>query len=49
MKTRPSVQHSRTSRHSEASMLSAGVSIGFALVPLAVLAWAVPQTGIGFA
>jgi hypothetical protein len=38
------------SRHDPAPLplLSAAVPIGFALAPLGVLLWAVPQTGLGF-
>lgn len=34
-------------RPGNASWLGAGSAIGFALLPLGVMLWAVPQTGIG--
>ncbi|MES2442468.1 MAG: hypothetical protein V4574_06525 [Pseudomonadota bacterium] len=46
MKTRMSAT---VHRRSESSWLGAGTAIGFALLPLGVMLWAVPQTGLGFA
>lgn len=36
-------------RHGNSSWLGAGTAIGFALLPLGVMLWAVPQTGLAFA
>jgi len=51
MKTRSSALYKRTASYRAGgnSWLAAGVSVGFALLPLGVMLWAVPQTGIGFA
>lgn len=46
MKTRSSAT---AHRRGGTSWLSAGTSIGFALLPLGAMLWAVPQTGLGFA
>jgi len=46
MKTRSSAA---VHRRGDTSWLGAGTSIGFALLPLGVMLWAVPQTGLGFA
>lgn len=52
MKTRQSAAWPRTvhpRRRAGTPLLGATTAIGFALLPLAVLLWAVPQTGIGIA
>ncbi|MDF7774606.1 hypothetical protein P1X14_05050 [Sphingomonas sp. AOB5] len=52
MKTRSSALYQRTvhyQRRPATPLLGAVTAIGFALLPLAVLLWAVPQTGIGIA
>lgn len=52
MKTRQSAAWPRTvrpQRRTGTPLLGAAIAIGFALLPLAVLLWAVPQTGIGIA
>lgn len=49
MKTRPSAHYQRTAntRRDQNGWLGSVIAIGFALIPLGVLLWAVPQTGIG--
>lgn len=49
MKTRPSALYQRTAnyRRDQNGWLGSVIAIGFALIPLGVLLWAVPQTGIG--
>jgi hypothetical protein len=52
MKTRSSALYRRTARYHRGggnSWLAASVSVGFALLPLGVMLWAVPLTGLGFA
>ncbi|NML06401.1 hypothetical protein [Sphingomonas sp. G-3-2-10] len=52
MKTRQSAAYPRTvhpQRRTGTPLLGATSAIGFALLPLAVMLWAVPQTGIGIA
>jgi hypothetical protein len=46
MKTRSSAT---AHRRGTSSWVGAGTSIGFALLPLGVMLWAVPQTGLAFA
>lgn len=48
MKTRSSALYQRTARY-QRSWLTNVVPVGFALLPLGVMLWAVPQTGIGLA
>ena len=45
MKTRSSAA---APRRGNTSWVGAGTSIGFALLPLGVMLWVVPQTGLGF-
>ncbi len=49
MKTRTSALYQRTAdyRRNQNGWLGSLVAIGFALLPLGVMLWAVPQTGIG--
>lgn len=51
MKTHSSPLYQRSAGYGRArnSWLGAGISIGFALLPLGVMLWALPQTGLGFA
>ena len=44
MKTRSAANHNRGG----GTWLGNATSIGFALVPLGVMLWAVPQTGLGY-
>lgn len=52
MKTRQFAPYTRTVSHQRrpgTPFLSGAIAIGFALLPLAILIWAVPQTGLGIA
>jgi hypothetical protein len=52
MKTRPSVLFQRTVRYQRrdhSGTLAATMALSFALLPLGVLLWALPSTGIGIA
>ena len=48
-RTSPLYQRSANTRRNQNSWLGNATAIGFALMPLGVMLWVVPQTGLAFA